>query len=131
MSPLLTIIWVVALLFWVLPPHAKADQTPCNSVPMPITGECLTVKGRLAFYNGTPSFRIWVLGSQHLLGVSDAWATHGEAVLPANVAKLIPNENPSDVEVLGDFTVCPLAPARHGVMQPVCIREVRNVSVVR
>src|SRR5262245_48301115 len=36
-----------------------------------VAGKCFTVHGRLSVYNGTPSIRLWPIGTKRLLGIID------------------------------------------------------------
>lgn len=87
----------------------------CKTDP-DIIGACFTVHGRLSIWNGTPSLRIWRIGTKRILGV------HNE-ILPEAVA----HRMGWDVEAYGDFTVCPFTEERPGEMQMVCIESAENV----
>jgi len=99
----------------------------CRSRP-DVVGKCFNVHGRLSVYNGTPSIRLWPIGTKRLLGIidpNDASNAPGEAILPVDIkSKLDWNKN-----VFGDFTVCPLTPAQLGRMQTVCIASGKNLIV--
>jgi len=90
------------------------------------------VHGRLSPYNGTPTFRIWVIGTKRMLGVS-------QRPLPANPDySLMPDalfgifftqESMWAAKVYADFLVEPLAPDEKGVMRPVKILAAKNIVV--
>src|ERR1043165_8202874 len=63
-------------------------------------GPCYKVRGRLSYYNGAPSTRIWVVGTHRILGVPSE-----DSELPPNVKSLL---NSFDDQIFADFTVCPL-----------------------
>jgi len=90
---------------------------------------CRTVHGRMSFYNGAPSVRIWIVGSKRVLGVHDG--NYSDlSYLPANVRT--PWEGSGDVwshSVYGDFRVCPLTPEHHGWMQIVRVESGRNLRI--
>ena len=74
-----------------------------------LAGKCFTVHGRLSVYNGTPSIRLWPLGTKRLLGVFDPQnpsSEPGQSTIPASVLSQLN----FDKDVFGDFLVCPLAP---------------------
>ncbi len=49
---------------------AEPPTRPCKEHPA-LVGPCFTVHGRLATWNGNPTFRISRLGTNRILGVSD------------------------------------------------------------
>ena len=94
-----------------------ADQVQaCKSDP-DIVGACFTVHGRLSAWNGGPSLRIWRVGTNRILGDHEDWP------LPEELAEHMN----WDVEVWGDFEVCPFTKERSGVMQMVCIESVSHI----
>lgn len=96
-------------------PHGEKDGK-CEQNPK-LVGKCFVVHGRLRFYNGAPSARIWKIGTKRLLGVH-------ESVLPGQLGSKMTSFN---TEAFGDFRVCPLSKGRPGVMQIVCIESTKNV----
>lgn len=89
----------------------------CKSDP-DIIGACFTVHGRLSAWNGTPSLRIWRVGTNRTLGDHEDWP------LPEDLAEGMD----WNVEAWGDFEVCPFAKERPGVMQMVCIQSANHVT---
>ncbi|MGA2631079.1 MAG: hypothetical protein ABSG54_12805 [Terriglobia bacterium] len=92
-----------------------SSYEPCQTDP-DIIGACFKFHGRLSFWNGTPSARIWRIGTKRILGVRNE-------ILPKDV-------NPHmdfGVEAFGNFTVCPFTEERPGEMQMVCVEAVDNV----
>ncbi len=75
-------------------------------------GRVFTVHGRLSAWNGAPTHRIWIIGTHRLLGV------HAGTAMPDN---LLPLTQTFDVQVVGDFVLCPVTRSRPGVMQMVRI----------
>ena len=102
-------------------------EVSCKSRP-DVVGKCFNVHGRLSVYNGTPSIRLWPIGTKRLLGVidpKDASNAPGPTILPLDIkTKLDWNK-----DVLGDFMVCPLTRRQSGRMQTVCIESGKNLSV--
>jgi len=84
-----------------------------------IVAPCFTVHGRLSFSNGTPSARIWRVGTHRMLGI------HNDELPKQIEARMLGFET----EVWGDFNVCPFTPERLGHMQFVCIESWRNIKV--
>jgi len=98
-------------------------QEFCQCGSGPGVGPSFKVHGRLSAWNGTPTLRIWIVGTKRILGI------HGEdsdsPSLPDNLTRLPGTffDNP----VYGDFEVCPLTKYRPGVMQIVCIKSASNL----
>jgi hypothetical protein len=92
---------------------------------------CFWVHGRLSAYNGTPTFRIWPIGTRRMLGVVDAdGGSQSANVLPADIrARVMPDA--FAVSLFGDFRVCPLAADRPGHMRAVQLRQARGLVVRR
>jgi len=93
-----------------------------------VVGRCFSVHGRLSVYNGTPSIRLWPLGSKRLLGVldpNDVSIAPGSTVLPDDIKlKLDWNK-----DVFGDFFVCPLSKVEPGRMQTICLESGKHLTV--
>src|ERR1035438_7832407 len=64
-------------------------------------GPCYAVRGRLSYYNGTPSTRIWIVGTHRILGVPSE-----DSDLPSNVRPLLKGFGD---QIFADFVVCPLS----------------------
>jgi len=51
---------------------AGSDDEPnkksCKDHPM-LSGPCFKVRGRMSFFNGNPSARIWPVGTKRMLGI--------------------------------------------------------------
>src|SRR5215471_8110673 len=95
--------------------QARPDEKSCRA-RLDVVGKCFTVHGRLSVYNGTPSIRLWPIGTKRLLGVLDPLDTSnapGPSVLPTAIAGRLD----ADKDVFGDFLVCPLTRAKSGRMQ--------------
>ena len=94
---------------------------------------CYWTHGRLSLYNGTPSFRLWKVGTHRLLGIYSGVGAEKDELdnehprLPDNLdAIFIPMEN----RVYGDFEVCPLEPEVKGAMQAACIESAKNLVAI-
>ena len=95
--------------------------TPCKTNPE-LAGACFTVHGRMRAYNGNPTYRIWRIGTNRLLGVTGVHPGENP-IMPEGLACGF------DCDVFADFEVCPFAKEQPGVMQRVCIESAKNVSV--
>ena len=103
---------------------------------------CYWTHGRLAVYNGNPTWRIWKIGTHRVLGVysgpsrypprSDTDSENPEfpaslnAAFDADYNRRVAAKDPDTAfpdQVFGDFEICPLEPERKGEMQPVCIES--------
>jgi hypothetical protein len=80
----------------------------------------------LSIYNGAPAMRIWRVGTKRMLGVSEQrFAVEGYR----NVPETIQSQLNQDVELFGDFLVCPFTRPKAGEMQLVCIEEGKNLKL--
>jgi hypothetical protein len=97
----------------------------CASRP-DIVGPCFELRGRLSFWNGAPSARIWPVGTKRMLGV------HSD-ILPPELETKMMSFDPQrfDTEAWAHFMVCPLTHYRAGPMQFVCIESWHNLSFDR
>lgn len=98
--------------------EAADDAYICAKDPK-IVGPCFDVRGRLSFWNGTPSARIWPVHTNRMLGI------HHDHLPPA-LAKLATS---FDTEIWANYTLCPFTKSMPGHMQFVCIESWRNVYV--
>ena len=96
-----------------------ASAQPVCADSAEIVGACFEVRGRLSFWNGTPTARIWPVGTKRVLGI------HND-VLPQEIRSLMTT---FDTELWGSFTVCPFTREQAGKMQLVCVESWRNVAV--
>jgi hypothetical protein len=108
-------------------PHVGRAARSCRA-RSDLVDKCFNVRGRLSVYNGTPSIRLWPVGSRRLLGVRDSEdisGVPGPTSIPASIRERLD----FDKEIFGDFLVCPLTRSRPGRMQAVCIESGKNLSV--
>ena len=116
--------WIIccALVVATFGSHCAAQNATCKSNRR-VIGKCFTVRGRLNYWNGTPSTRIWIVGTHRVLGLP------GEDLdLPSNVK--IHLRDFSD-EIYANFEVCPFDKYRKGEMQMVCVKSASNVTANR
>ena len=115
-------VWLAIGFLLTFPGVAFAADATCKT---PV-GACFSLHGRLSAYNGTPTYRIWPVGSHRLLGVYD---DHGNAepVLPAQVSEAI-HGNAFGKAFYGDYEVCPMTKSIAGRMQMVCVKSVAHLT---
>ena len=94
---------------------------------------CYWTRGRLQEHEGTPAYRLWKIGTHHVLGIySGPGATKSNTLdnedpeFPANVRTAMKS---GVVQVFADFEVCPLEPERRGSMQSACIESGKKLFV--
>jgi len=80
------------------------------------------VHGRLFVTNGTPSIRIWRIGTKQILGVHP---DESPEALPDNIRKWVR----FGVNVYADFTVEPVAPVQPGQMQLVRLVSASQIVI--
>jgi hypothetical protein len=126
----------VAVLTLVLTAHATTSENyrkqPCKTPEL--AQSCFHAHAKLTLGNGTPSVRLWPIGSHHVYGIfsnrygfkHDTPTLDNESPeLPSNVTKHIPNQG--GWTMYGDFEVCPLEPHIEGHMQAACIASASHV----
>lgn len=109
------------------PKRQIACKSPQN------TATCYWAHGRLAVYNGTPSYRLWKIGTHRILGISSGPNAEQRDALdnehpefPANVERAF--KTPFS-RIFADFEICPLEPEHAGWMQSACIESAKNIVV--
>src|SRR5215471_15166179 len=115
----------IALSVAAKPPVPQARSCRARS---DLVGKCFKVHGRLSVYNGTPSIRLWPVGSRRLLGVidpKDVSNAPGPSILPKSIGEKLD----WDKNVFGDFLVCPLTRSQPGKMQTICIESGKNLKI--
>ena len=122
---------LLVLLFASLPPTLAAQPEiagcgrPCSEHPR-LNGACFTLRGRMSYYNGAPSVRIWRVGTKRILGVSEQrFHVEGYCDLPTSIRERLSWET----NLFADFVVCPFTPELLGVMQLVCVESATNLRV--
>ena len=118
---------ILLLLFLLNIGDAEENQKnkSCKDHPM-VSGPCLRVRGRMALYNGTPSLRIWAVGTKRILGISE-----GRFYLEGydNVPRELVLQLTWDTVMFADFTICPFADDQPGVMRLICVESAENISI--
>jgi hypothetical protein len=100
-------------------------ERSCRQHPQ-LTGQCFRIRGRMNYWNGNPSVRIWRVGTKRILGVSDVrFKIDGYVNLPPSIEARLS----WDTDLFGNFVVCPFTRDAPGVMRLVCVESVSNVTV--
>lgn len=94
---------------------------------------CYWTHGRLANYNGTPTLRLWKIGTKRILAIHSGPGfklgdneENSNPEVPANVERAFKD---FETLVFGDFEICPLEPEQPGVMQRACIESAKDLVV--
>jgi hypothetical protein len=123
------LVWLLGLAFATSAQAADEDtREPYACALRPdLAGPCFELRGRLSFWNGAPSARIWPVGTKRLLGV------HFDVLPPALEAEMtrFDPQGRFDTEVWAHFRLCPFTRSRAGHMQFVCIEAWRGASFRR
>ena len=90
------------------------------------TNTTFKLHGRLMIFNGTPSFRIWIIGTNRILGVPGGDTEPAE--MPGKLEKLFTS---TGIEIYADFEVTPLRKYKRGYMQDVRIDSVENLTIYK
>jgi hypothetical protein len=111
------------------PQRASKRKIACKTAEN--AGSCYWARGRLAAYNGTPTMRLWRIGTKRILAIHSGPGykkgddrENEDPELPANAERAL---KPFQNVVFADFEICPLEPERPGVMQDVCIESAKNI----
>jgi hypothetical protein len=115
---------LVGSLWLLLGVRVLGAEPECKRSPK-LVGACFVIHGRADSGDGTPSLRIWRIGTKHKYGVFPD-EDHGN-VAPNPVLDNLDTLNNS---VYGDFEVCPFTRERARAMTMVCVEEVKHLVVV-
>jgi hypothetical protein len=137
-----TIRIVPALIFFLTAQASTTSQhyrtLPCKTAAL--APSCIRIHGRLWQGNGTPSTRLWQIGTHHIFGIysnqygftHDAQTEDNEdPSLPGNIGRQRDRQRNGGFsylrDVYADFDVCPLEPHIAGHMQAACIESATHV----
>jgi hypothetical protein len=112
-------LYVLLPVFVLVTPFALA-QDSCEQANY---GKCFSIHARFAVYTGDGMEELWPVGSRRLL-----WVVSGNNNYELN--RLL-GDRPDDFYIFGDFIVCPLNKEVPGQMRHVCIKEMRNLKLVK
>jgi hypothetical protein len=103
----------------------ERPKKSCREHPM-LSGPCYKIRGRMSLSNGTPSMRIWPVGTKRILGISqERFYLEDYTNVPDELVRQLTWDN----AVFADFLVCPFTDDKPGVMRLVCVESAENVSV--
>ena len=105
---------------------AEAQDTNSCKAHSELSGSCFEIRGRMAPSNGTPSLRIWPVGTKRLLGVSEERGSTSENY---NVPKELLEQLSFGKAMYADFTICPFTDDEPGVMRILCVESAENISI--
>jgi predicted AlkP superfamily pyrophosphatase or phosphodiesterase len=105
-------------------PYTAAQQ-PMQKTRCEPVGDSFRVHGRLSVYIGNPSCRIWVIGTNRILGIREV---EEECLIPPSLSQIL-HEEINNRLIFADFIVSPLTEYKEGVMQSVRIESAENVVV--
>lgn len=108
---------------------SAADQ-PCTELRpchehAKLNGPCYTVRGRMSYWNGNPTVRIWVVGTKRIIGVSESHENPAYCSLPDEILEKLSWET----DLFADFVVCPYTRDEPGIMRLVCVDSAKNMVV--
>lgn len=113
------------LFMWLSSAALAAPEGSCREHPL-VNGPCFRLYARLSRYNGTPSARLWPVGTSRLLGISEGrFALDGYRNLPEDIDRLSTFES----DLFGNFLVCPFTDDEPGVMRFVCVESVEDLVI--
>jgi hypothetical protein len=119
---------MIRLVFFILvlgvTQYAAAQQAIPETRYEPV-GEAFRVHGRLSVYNGNPSCRIWIVGTNRILGIREI---EEKALIPPGLLRIL-KEDINDRLIYADFVVSPLTEYKEGVMQIVRVESAENVVI--
>lgn len=115
----------------VAPALSSADVTTKCAERSDLAGPCYQVHGRLFLPNGSPSARIWVIGTKRILGLAAPPDSDGEEaadgiVMPKRVSSQIKD---TATQIYADFLVCPFEKDIPGRMRSICVESAKNMIV--
>jgi len=117
---------LIFIMLVVVTQYAAAQQATTEIQNEPV-GKPFRVHGRLSVCNGNPSCRIWIVGTNRILGIREI----EEKPLVAPVLHQILKEDVNDRLIYADFVVSPLTKYKEGVMQMVKVESAENVIVTK
>jgi hypothetical protein len=117
------------------PALLNTTSTSVYSQDEVFTGEDLNepfeIHGRLQCYNGSPSLRIWIIGSNRILGVRQVDENDPEKPsIPQRLFDIFNDGRGWFIKIMyGDFTVEPLGHDIKGTMRHIKVLSVKNLVV--
>ena len=124
--------------------HALAKEDYRNQLckTPEVAAGCFQTHARLWSGNGTPSTRLWPIGTHRIYGIYsnqygfkhdettlDNESPHLPIAVAAAVGRIWKRSGLSGWTLYGDFEVCPLEPHLQGHMQAACIAHASHIVV--
>ena len=112
-------------------PKNDYRKQPCKTPE--IAPSCTHIHGRLSAGNGTPSTRLWAIGTHHIYGIySNQYGFNHDSVSLDNESPELHFDFKSKPSrggwtVYGDFEVCSLEAHTQGHMQAACIASATHI----
>ena len=103
----------------------KSQKKTCKDNPM-LSGPCFNVRGRMFLSNGTPSIRIWKVGTKRILGISEGRFQSDDY---GNVPDELVKQFSWETAMYADFIICPFTNDKTGVMRLVCVESANNIKI--
>ena len=112
--------------------HSAYRKEPCKTPEL--ASSCFHIHARLNAGSGTPTVRLWGIGTHHVYGIySNAYGFEHDDLtgdneapeLPRTVLRFLPPTG--GWTVYGDFEVCPLERHIEGHMQAACIAGASHI----
>ncbi len=114
----------VPLFLVLLEPTGYSEGPPKCKGNAKVIGACYSVHGRLSLGADTVELRLWPVGTQTMLGVSNGPEINDAENPIYPKAMNLPS---AGKDIYGDFEVCPFTPERKGAMQFVCIESASHL----
>ena len=106
----------------------KPRMKPCKGSPS-IVGPCFVIHGRYSYANGSPSSRIWIIGTKRRLGVDDFENANNDRPEVPWIPENLEARSGPGIDVFGDFEVCPLSKEKPGEMQFACVESATHLVI--
>jgi hypothetical protein len=114
---------LACICFFIIPALAK---DPCIQSP---DGECFAFHGRFTVYTGDGQEVLWPVGTRRFLRAESGDEPLLNFLAGNNMKNLV--RNADDYVIFGDFVVCPLEKETPGAIRSVCIKNFKNLRLVR
>jgi hypothetical protein len=135
-----SVVWILTALLAFALSEAGAPRSMANRriacKTSENSGSCYWTHGRLNIANGTPTVRLWKIGTKRILAIHSGPdykkgddQENDSPELPSNVETALSKSKYGSI--FADFEICPLEPEETGVMQTVCIESGKNIVAVR
>lgn len=103
---------------------ASENLKACHDDPK-LVDACFSFRGRLSYYNGAPTVRIWRVGTKRILGVTEHLNTNGYATIPKNLLEKMTFET----DMFADFMICPYTKEDSESMQLICVDSASKITL--